>query len=405
MTLQQLRGPAQASSGGRDMTLGMLRWVQGMHRPLQTIGSKLDDCGGRPSGFDYLRIGLSVAVIAWHTIVTTYGPETEQAVARQSWFPLVLLIVPCFFALSGFLVAGSLFRNSLHVFLTLRVVRILPALFCEVLIAALIIGPMLTEFSYTEYFSHEKFFSYFLNIVGSIQYQLPGLFLNNPNPNVVNQQLWTIPYELECYIALAVLTIVGATQHPRVLAAIVVAITIVLVPWSIRQGRVGPTSFLEGRLDVLVFLWGVTLYVFKRQVPLNGWLAATAAAAAWISVLRYETSYLGALPMAYFTVWLGLQDPRRIRLIEGADYSYGMYLYGYIIQQSVVRCLPLEYRVWWITAPVSLILAAMVAYLSWTWIEKKVMDQKKPILAWVNRVVSGLQAITASMFPVSRPKD
>jgi peptidoglycan/LPS O-acetylase OafA/YrhL len=371
----------------------------------QTIGSRLDDCGGRPSGFDYLRIGLSVAVIAWHTVITTYGAEAEQAAARRAWFPLVLLIVPCFFALSGFLVAGSLFRNTLPVFLTLRAIRIVPALFCEVLIAALLIGPALTELSYADYFSSEKFSNYFFNIIGDIQYQLPGLFLNNPNPNVVNQQLWTIPYELECYIALAVLTIIGAAQRPRVLAAIVVAMTIVLVPWSIRQGRVGPTAFLEGRLDVLVFLWGVTLYIFRKHVPLNGWLAAIAAAAAWISVLRYETSYLGALPMAYFTVWLGLQDPRRVRLIEGADYSYGMYLYGYIIQQSVVRCLPIEYRVWWIAAPLSLILAAVVAYLSWTWVEKKVMDQKKPIIEGVNRVVAELQTMTAALFAARGTKD
>src|SRR5215208_5035183 len=53
------------------------------------------------------------------------------------------------------------------------------------------------------------------------------------------------------------------------------------------------TPFLEGRLSVLVFLWAVTLFVFRNKVPLNGWIAASAAAAAWVSVFRYETAYLG----------------------------------------------------------------------------------------------------------------
>lgn len=375
-----------------------------MGKPLRTIGSALEDCGGRPSGFDYLRISLSVAIISWHVVVTTYGPEAERALTSRAWFPAVLLLVPCFFALSGFLVAGSLFRNSLHGFLTLRVIRILPALFCEVLISALLIGPALTELSYFEYFSHETFFKYFLNIVGVIQYELPGLFRNNPDPIVVNQQLWTIPYELECYLALAGLTIVGAAHRPRVLAAIAVALMFALVAWSIHRGRVGPTPFLEGRLDVLVFLWGVVLFVFRRQVPLNGWMAALAGAAAWVSVLRYETAYLGTLPMAYLTIWLGLQNPRRLRLIAGADYSYGMYLYGFVVQQSVVHCLPHEFRVWWVTAPLALVLSAVVAYLSWTLIEKKVLEHKTPIVEAVNWAVSGLQAASVALFWERRSK-
>lgn len=363
----------------------------------QTIGSALDDSAGRPSGFDYLRIGLSIAIISWHVVVTTYGPEAERALSTRAWFPAVLLLVPIFFALSGFLVAGSLFRNSLPHFLTLRAIRIVPALFCEVAIAALIVGPALTQLSYLEYFSHEKFFHYFLNIVGVIQYELPGLFANNPFPNTVNQQLWTIPYELECYLVLAVLTIVGATHRPRLLAVIATLLMFALAAWSVYRGRVGATAFLEGRLDVLVFLWGVVLYVFRYQVPLNGWLAVFAAITAWISVHRYETAYLGSLSIAYVTVWLGLQNPHRIRLVAGADYSYGMYLYGFMIQQAIVHCLPVGLRVWWITGPLALLLSAIVAYASWTLVEKKVLRQKGRFLAAVDWAGARLYRAVAAL--------
>ena len=179
-------------------------------------------------------------------------------------------------------------------------------------------------------------------------------------------------------------------RRPRLLVVCVVALTLVLAAWSVHQGRVGPTPFLEGRLSVLVFLWAVILFVFRRVLLCNAWIAATCAAAAWVSVFRYETAYLGAPAMAYLTIWLGLQNPRRLWFVAGADYSYGMYLYGFAIQQSVVRCLPLEYRVWWVTGPLALVFSALVAYLSWTLIEKKVLEHKSIILQAVNLVVSKL---------------
>jgi hypothetical protein len=95
-------------------------------------------------------------------------------------------------------------------FLTLRAVRIFPALFCEVTISALILGPMLTTFSLQKYFSDLKFYTYFLNVIGRIHYYLPGLFLDNPFPQNVNNQLWTIPFELECYIAITILALLWA---------------------------------------------------------------------------------------------------------------------------------------------------------------------------------------------------
>jgi peptidoglycan/LPS O-acetylase OafA/YrhL len=127
----------------------------------KTIASRLDETKGHSSGFDYLRIGLSVSVILYHTIIVCYGPEVEARFWESPLLrPLFYFIVPAFFALSGFLVAGSLFRNSIPAFLTLRAIRIFPALFCEVMISALILGPMLTSFSLWQYFADHKFWVY-----------------------------------------------------------------------------------------------------------------------------------------------------------------------------------------------------------------------------------------------------
>ena len=74
-----------------------------------------------------------------------------------------------FFALSGFLVTGSLGRTRLHQFVTLRVIRLIPALAVEITLSAVIIGLIFTTLPASEYLTSKGFYAYFLNIVGDIQ--------------------------------------------------------------------------------------------------------------------------------------------------------------------------------------------------------------------------------------------
>src|ERR1700761_9702307 len=105
----------------------------------RNLSFQLSTAHGRPSGFDYMRIVLSISVLASHTIVTSYGIEAEKALWASPVGILLRFIVPMFFILSGFLVAGSLDRSkTLIMFMGLRVIRIIPALFTEVLISAII---------------------------------------------------------------------------------------------------------------------------------------------------------------------------------------------------------------------------------------------------------------------------
>src|SRR5690242_13868600 len=172
-----------------------------MATQLITVG----DCiakNSRPAGFDYLRMGLALLIIADHSIVACLAAPGQQMVFSSVARPLIMSLVPMFFALSGFLVASSLVRTpSVIEFLGLRIIRIFPALAVDTIFCALIVGVALTELPLKDYFLSRTFAVYFLNIVGDIHYQLPGVFQSNP-VNLVNVQLWTIPYELTCYLTL-----------------------------------------------------------------------------------------------------------------------------------------------------------------------------------------------------------
>ena len=178
---------------------------------MQTLGSALDEQKGFAQGFDFLRISLATGIIGWHT--ASLSGHVETARASVFWFSEYML-VPMFFALSGFLVAGSSMRLSTTNFLLNRAARILPALIADIVFAALLIGPLVTTLPAKQYFTDATFLSYFFNIVGWMHYSLPGVFENNPLPEV-NGALWTVPFEIGCYVILMGLMISGAIKRPR----------------------------------------------------------------------------------------------------------------------------------------------------------------------------------------------
>jgi peptidoglycan/LPS O-acetylase OafA/YrhL len=127
-----------------------------------SIAERLDATKGRPTGFDYLRIILALGVIVAHAFPLSYGIQYAYQLERTPLGGFQAWIVPMFFALSGFLVAGSLERNPIGVFVGLRVIRIAPALAVEVTLSALLLGPLLTTVPLAHYFADPKFRSYFL---------------------------------------------------------------------------------------------------------------------------------------------------------------------------------------------------------------------------------------------------
>jgi Acyltransferase family len=119
----------------------------------QTLASRLVETKNRPSGFDYMRLILALGVIWSHSRLLTNDWGNISPFFAHISAPFIAFLLPMFFALSGFLVAGSLERsNTLVTFLGLRVFRIMPALTVEVLLSALVLGPMLTTLPFTGLF-------------------------------------------------------------------------------------------------------------------------------------------------------------------------------------------------------------------------------------------------------------
>src|SRR4029079_3075393 len=103
-----------------------------------------------------------------------------------------------------------------------------------------------------------------------------------------------------------------------------------------------------------------------------------------------DATCLSALPVVYIAVWLGSYNQPKRYPVAGTDYSYGMYVYGYPIQQTISYLLP-DHRVWYLNAGLGILFAWIVAYFSWHLVEGPVLRRKDQIIAATDDAVERLQ--------------
>lgn len=338
---------------------------------------------GHTTGFDYLRIGLSLGVlfvhclwisnvVAWHWLWSSWPGPIERS------------ILPAFFILSGYLVVGSLLRNSLPQFVALRVIRLMPALAVEVVLTALGLGLVFTTLTSHDYLRSPEFHAYFLNILGDIHYTLPGVF----GGQQLNVQLWTIPYELECYVMIVALALVGVVRRRKLLLTMLITGAIAFSILSYRDGWPTLQSVVTGRALVLGFLAGAAIYLFRDKVPYTKYLFFASCVATYALFAIPHLNYLGLIPLAYATIYFGtLKLPR----VPFGDLSYGVYLFHFPIAFALHRAtggaMP-----WWILTPIVLATTGLFAMGSWLLIEQPTMKRKCQMLSVLDRLSDSLSS-------------
>ena len=236
-----------------------------------------------------------------------------------------------------------------------------------------------------------QFGQYLLNALGDIHYQLPGVFLNNPVSGV-NLQLWTVPYELGCYIALAAVALIGALRRPALVPILAALLSLAYLGGRFikHHGESGAlVGAIPGVLLVASFLLGVSAYLYRGKISFSR-TAAIMSGVVGAICLNGLAGNLGdvlCIPfLAYLTVYLGLCSPPRVWLLRGADYSYGVFLYGFVIQQLVSYAFP-ALRLWWLNLLISVPLAIAFAALSWHLVEKPALKLRAPLLKLELRIL------------------
>lgn len=333
---------------------------------------------GGVNNFDILRFIAALLVIISHSYAISGNPPEPQFLGAN----LGVIGVYIFFVISGFLVTNSWkVHPRASAFLAKRCLRILPGLAGVTLFTALILGPLVTTQSLREYFTSSEVFSYLGNVwVFSIKFDLPGVFTNNPIPGITNGSLWTLPYEFLAYISLTMLGVFGLLGNKRRLLVIVVATVATLFALA-QVYPVGKPHLLNMEMIWIAkylsfFAAGMFLNLLSHRIGLSYRYALAALVVMLLSPYLPGGFVLLLGSFSYLVIYLALMPTKHLhRFGEHGDFSYGMYLYAWPIQQLLV------YKFTDI-GPIALILGATpiviaLGWASWRLIEKPSLAHKK----------------------------
>ncbi|HMV18368.1 MAG TPA: acyltransferase [Zoogloea sp.] len=335
---------------------------------------------GRDNNFHLIRFLAALAVLYGHCYPLAGGGAPPLA----DWLGIDIgsVAVDVFFVTSGFLVTASLRdRPGVRAFVWARVLRIYPALWGVVVLTVAVLGPLLTTRPAAAYWADPGVVDYLIkcaSLWGGIAIHLPGVFEANPYPAAVNGSLWTLPYELRMYAILALLGIVVQRLGRRRQGVLTGAVALIA---GVAGGTMLVRHFFHTDAGYFArFAWmffcGACLQMAAARVPL-GWsgLLAGGGVLALASLQRDVFFVAYVLLLGYLVVALAHVPGGVIRRFNRVgDCSYGVYLYAFPVQQTVVALLPgiTPVGLLAVSAPLTVALAG----LSWICVERRALAFK-----------------------------
>lgn len=337
----------------------------------------LTDCIARSyDNFSVLRLILALAVVVSHAFSVSTGGHEPFYLATG--FSLGEYAVNGFFTISGFLVTMSFARRGWRDYIVARTLRIAPA-FIVATLAMAVFGSLITTLSFADYWRDPqvgRFVVATLTTFKSASF-LPGVFADNPLRAPLGT-VWTLKYEVLCYLGVLLFGVAVGLSRRGIALAVVAALGLAIVLLDILDPDAGKAVQTSLRLPFL-FGIGAVFYLYRDKVRITSWIVLMLVAATW---LAQDTAFYKAFNFAtgaYGIIWLavapGLSSPA---FDLKTDLSYGVYLLGWPVQQTLHAFsphMPIEAML-----PIAVVLSLLVALACWHCVEKPALGFKARIL-------------------------
>ena len=333
------------------------------------------------NNFDFIKILFAWLVIVSHSYVLLGNQGCDWLCeATHHYINFSYFGVKGFITISGYLIFKSLNRSpNLIDYLWKRVLRIYPAL---IIVLVLSVGLAYLIYQPTNnYFKFNKeAFDYILNNLSLYhnQWRIHGVFDTLPN-TAINGSLWTMGFEFFFYLVL--LMIYPFRKYPLVIQ-IILCLTIIILfignIYFIDELRVIPFRL---RVDFifelgLFFMIGAFLgaidwkdILFKKQI-------AIIATIITVAILYFQPNPIWlCFTWPYLVIFIGQGSSKFSNWIHAnlEDPSYGIYLYAFPVQQSIIYFFHPSVTVLLWT---STLIAFGLGILSWKLVEKKTLQFK-----------------------------
>jgi peptidoglycan/LPS O-acetylase OafA/YrhL len=350
----------------------------------------------RENNFDFIRFVSACLVIVSHAYPIS-GRGTNDFIQEFSWglFPTAHVGVCVFFTISGYLITQSAeHSSSWYVFLWKRLLRLYPALLALIVFTIFMVGAIYTTEPIANYFTNNQTWHYWLVIKLFPPYpnQLPNVFQHLPLP-YINHSLWTLAYEFSMYIGVLLLHQMGILKHKKVLFACFLFTWLLaywLIPYIDHSGAIFPILHLNYAhfADLgIYFFAGIIIYLFREIPVFNKWGMALSLMA-WfglylipftqVLVSPHIMVWFRYLALPYVVFYLAFHNIRLNNFGKHGDFSYGIYIYGFPVQQMIASSLGISTP---ITIQILLSFAILLplSYVSWHFIEKKALKFKNTL--------------------------
>ena len=296
--------------------------------------------GSRANNINLVRFIAASVVIYYHMAILL--GHSDYTVMGQG---LGAIAVNVFFVLSGYLIAGSWTHSSGFVsYLIRRAARIFPALIVVVMATVFVIGPIFTDLSIRDYFSDPRTWKYLsVILMSSVENVLPGVFDGLPYPSAVNGSLWTLRYEFLMYLvvpfAYFLLNRLGGVVRKPVTYALLV---VLIAGYCLNSAGVLrlPDAGAAGLRLGAYFFTGCVVYEYSLARHFD--VQYSVLALFFVLVFAQEEGPLCPLLMLVATTvfvfgFALVPQPRFARCFSKNDFSYGVYIWAFPIQQAIVQ--------------------------------------------------------------------
>jgi peptidoglycan/LPS O-acetylase OafA/YrhL len=357
-----------------SMVLCIFYYLFSMEIKKKPLQHTINPVNHNRNNFDFIRFIAASSVIISHSVPLTNNGSSYINELTKGQIDLGAISVNTFFVISGYLILSSYIRmQSIPKYLLARVLRIYPALIVVSIFTALIVGPIVTKLSLYEYFNSNNTWLYLFNTtvpISSPVFSLPGFYTGCGHyTDAVNGSIWTIGWEVKCYLLVIIIGFLRLLNKNLVLT-----ITSVMVLYY------GVLNHEEIRLYTYFFI-GMCFYLFKENIRYKYFITGIALISIFLAC--FFGKYLNlTLLIAGSYLLFGFSFSKKIKFYhfgKYGDFSYGIYLYGFLIQQLVMIYFhgsmnnTLNYMI-------SLPIAVMCGIASYFCIEKPCMNLKNKIL-------------------------
>ena len=245
----------------------------------------------------------------------------------------------------------------------------------------MLLAPLVTTLPLGSYLGRPEPYEYVAGntLLDQTVHELPGVrFVDNPVGLEVNSSLWTLRYEFVMYLMVLALGVL------RLLTVRVALLLVVFGTACLRFEMLYPLERWGWFFQLLsgwgwlvgCFAAGMVLYRLRHTRIFDGRIALLAFAGLVLSVPLRQFLPLFPLFGCYLALWLALTP--RLPVIPAArfgDLSYGIYIYGWPVEQGVAWLLGGR-AAWWQVFQLAFPTPVVLAFLSWHLVERPALRLK-----------------------------